>query len=62
MNVFGGGFISSDPLSINSSAIQSRRIELSPEPKIIKIESRSSENARFEVGEEVKNMDFHCFP
>ena len=42
MNVFGCDFISSDPLSINSSAIQSRRIKLSPEPKI----SKSSHGAR----------------
>ena len=61
VNVLACRFISSDPLTINSSAIQSRRIELSPEPKIIKIESRSSENDRFEVGDVPKNRFFSCF-
>ena len=40
-------FMLRDPLAINSTAIESRRIELFKKPKIIEIGSRSSANARF---------------
>ena len=57
VNVFACDFISSDLLGINSSAIQSRCRELSPEPQII--ESRNSANDRFEFGGVSKKLDFN---
>ena len=47
---FACRFVLRDALTINSSAIESRDIELFKKPKIIKIRSRNAENARFTFG------------